>query len=157
MAISSSRCSKGDFVRTVVISKDSTSSNTVKLQKGAGEERRYTDKLSPALLLKDSARGQPGSAQQKSAIRVHAVDQAIDPLNIFVQTPVQQQSRLIPRKQTYCNNHQHETMARPVLIPANLNEILSCSHGHEASHCLEGRYTQVPSRYQPGHQLSFKP
>ena len=43
---------KGDFVRTVIIDKDSTFSHTVKLQKGAGEERRYIDEFSPAMLLR---------------------------------------------------------------------------------------------------------
>ena len=43
---------QGDFVRTIVISKDSTFGHIIKLQKGVGEEHRSTDKLSPALLLR---------------------------------------------------------------------------------------------------------
>ena len=58
---------EGDFVRTVVINKDSTFSHTVKLQKGGGEERSCTDKLLPAMLLKVQhmdSRGLPNRSQQ---------------------------------------------------------------------------------------------
>lgn len=43
---------KGDFVRTVVISENSTFSHTVQLVKGTGSERSHGDKHAPAMLIR---------------------------------------------------------------------------------------------------------